>query len=177
VVGVEQWAEIRRLHFVKGLSQREIRCRTELHRDTIRRAISNKPFSAWGDIFGDDVVAAAMIDRFVHHAEILRPQRRQLPPQRPRPRPTAGRKLTPDRDHARRRCSALGLRPRLRRPRPHTWWTDRVYFLAFSHAGPDPSLTARSTSRTTLSGWSTFTRHHRPTIRTALTNGGVRRGR
>jgi DNA replication protein DnaC len=29
---------------------------------------SNKPFSAWGEIFGDDVVAAAMIDRFVHHA-------------------------------------------------------------------------------------------------------------
>jgi hypothetical protein len=23
---------------------------------------SNKPFSGWGDIFGDDVVAAAMID-------------------------------------------------------------------------------------------------------------------
>jgi transposase len=33
--------------------------------------IRNKPFSAWGEIFGDDVVAAAMIDRLVHHAEIL----------------------------------------------------------------------------------------------------------
>ena len=32
---------------------------------------SNKPFSGWGEIFGDDVVAAAMIDRLVHHAEIL----------------------------------------------------------------------------------------------------------
>jgi DNA replication protein DnaC len=32
---------------------------------------SNKPFSAWGEIFGDDVVAAAMIDRLVHHADIL----------------------------------------------------------------------------------------------------------
>ena len=32
---------------------------------------SNKPFSAWGEIFGDDVTAAAMIDRLVHHAEIL----------------------------------------------------------------------------------------------------------
>jgi DNA replication protein DnaC len=32
---------------------------------------SNKPFSAWGEIFGDDIVAAAMIDRLVHHAEIL----------------------------------------------------------------------------------------------------------
>ena len=31
----------------------------------------NKPFSAWGEIFGDDLVAAAMIDRLVHHADIL----------------------------------------------------------------------------------------------------------
>ena len=29
---------------------------------------ANKRFSAWGEIFGDDVVAAAMIDRLVHHA-------------------------------------------------------------------------------------------------------------
>jgi transposase len=39
VVGVEQWAEIRRLHFVKGLGIREIHRRTGLHRETIRRAI------------------------------------------------------------------------------------------------------------------------------------------
>lgn len=32
---------------------------------------SNKPFSVWGEIFGDDTVATAMIDRLVHHAEIL----------------------------------------------------------------------------------------------------------
>jgi DNA replication protein DnaC len=32
---------------------------------------SNKPFSAWGEVFGDDAVATAMIDRLVHHAEIL----------------------------------------------------------------------------------------------------------
>ena len=32
---------------------------------------SNKAFSAWGEIFGDDVTAAAMIDRLVHHAEIV----------------------------------------------------------------------------------------------------------
>jgi DNA replication protein DnaC len=32
---------------------------------------SNKPFSAWGEIFGDDAVAVAMVDRLVHHAEIL----------------------------------------------------------------------------------------------------------
>ena len=32
---------------------------------------SNKPFSARGEIFGDDATAAAMIDRLIHHAEIL----------------------------------------------------------------------------------------------------------
>ncbi len=32
---------------------------------------SNKPFSAWGDIVGHEVTAAALIDRLVHHAEIL----------------------------------------------------------------------------------------------------------
>ena len=32
---------------------------------------STKPFSSWGEIFGDDATAAAMIDRLVHHAEIL----------------------------------------------------------------------------------------------------------
>jgi DNA replication protein DnaC len=32
---------------------------------------SNKVFGRWGDVFGDDVVAAAMIDRLVHHAEVL----------------------------------------------------------------------------------------------------------
>ena len=32
---------------------------------------SNKPFSSWGDIFGDNTVAAAMIDRLVHHADIF----------------------------------------------------------------------------------------------------------
>ncbi len=32
---------------------------------------SNKPFGRWGEVFGDDVVAAAMIDRLVHHAEII----------------------------------------------------------------------------------------------------------
>jgi hypothetical protein len=38
---VEQWAEVRRLRFVRGLSIREIHRRTGLHRDTIRRALSS----------------------------------------------------------------------------------------------------------------------------------------
>jgi DNA replication protein DnaC len=32
---------------------------------------SNKPFSASGEIFGDDMAATAMIDSLIHHAEIL----------------------------------------------------------------------------------------------------------
>lgn len=32
---------------------------------------SNLPFSSWGGVFGDQVVAAAMIDRIVHHADVL----------------------------------------------------------------------------------------------------------
>jgi DNA replication protein DnaC len=31
----------------------------------------NKPFSAWSEIFGDDMAATAMIDRPIHHSEIL----------------------------------------------------------------------------------------------------------
>jgi transposase len=41
VVGVEQWAEVRRLQFVRGLSIREIHRRTGLHRDTVRRAVTS----------------------------------------------------------------------------------------------------------------------------------------
>ncbi|MFI6663280.1 IS21-like element helper ATPase IstB [Streptomyces sp. NPDC050523] len=32
---------------------------------------SNLPFGRWGETFSGDVVAAAMIDRLVHHAEVL----------------------------------------------------------------------------------------------------------
>jgi DNA replication protein DnaC len=55
---------------------------------------SNKPFTAWGEIFGDATVAAAMLDRLVHHAEILslkgdsyRLKDKRLGPT-PEPRPT-----------------------------------------------------------------------------------------
>ena len=39
---------------------------------------SNKPFGRWGEVFGDAVVAAAMIDRLVHHAEVGRGRRPAL---------------------------------------------------------------------------------------------------
>lgn len=42
MVGVEQWAEIRRMRFVGKLSAREIHRRTGLHRDTIRRALRSE---------------------------------------------------------------------------------------------------------------------------------------
>jgi len=32
---------------------------------------SNKPFGRWGEVFGDDTVAAAMIDRLVHDADVI----------------------------------------------------------------------------------------------------------
>jgi DNA replication protein DnaC len=32
---------------------------------------SNMPFGRWGEIFSDDIVAAAMIDRLVHRAEVI----------------------------------------------------------------------------------------------------------
>ena len=49
---------------------------------------SNLSFGRWGETFSDDVVAAAMIDRLVHHARCAHPDRR-LPPHPPTPR-TAG---------------------------------------------------------------------------------------
>jgi len=32
---------------------------------------SNKGFEEWGDIFGDEVMAAALIDRLVHHCHLV----------------------------------------------------------------------------------------------------------
>jgi DNA replication protein DnaC len=32
---------------------------------------SNRAFGRWGEVFGDEIVAAAMIDRLVHHAEVI----------------------------------------------------------------------------------------------------------
>jgi transposase len=42
VLGVEQWAELRRLHFVGGVSIRELHRRTGLDRKTIRRALRSE---------------------------------------------------------------------------------------------------------------------------------------
>jgi hypothetical protein len=41
VIGVEQWAEIRRLYFVEKRSKRAIHKLTGVHRDTITRALES----------------------------------------------------------------------------------------------------------------------------------------
>jgi hypothetical protein len=90
VLDVRRGAEIRRMKEVEGLSIHEIVRRTGHDRNTVRRALRredpaalsasatavearfvHKPFSAWGEIFGDEVTAVATIDRLVRHAEIL----------------------------------------------------------------------------------------------------------
>lgn len=33
---------------------------------------TNQPFAKWGEVFGDSVIASAIIDRLVHHCEIIK---------------------------------------------------------------------------------------------------------
>jgi transposase len=67
LLGVEQWAEIRRMKHVERLSQREIRRRTSIHRDTIRRALaSSEPPS-----YGPRPPRASKLDPFVGTIEEL----------------------------------------------------------------------------------------------------------
>jgi hypothetical protein len=33
---------------------------------------SNRSFKEWGEIFGDNVVAAALLDRLLHHAVVIK---------------------------------------------------------------------------------------------------------
>ena len=48
MLGVEQWAEIRRMKHVEGLSRREIHRRTGIHRDTIRKALASPEPPSYG---------------------------------------------------------------------------------------------------------------------------------
>lgn len=67
MLDVEQWAEIRRLKHVEGLSQREIHRRTGIHRDTIRRALcAAKPPS-----YGPRPKRASKLDPFTEMIEEL----------------------------------------------------------------------------------------------------------
>ncbi len=59
---------------------------------------SNRGFSEWGEVFGDPVVATALLDRLLHHAVVVQiegssyrmRQHAALLPQVPRPNPAAG---------------------------------------------------------------------------------------
>jgi transposase len=67
LVDVEQWAQIRRMKHVEGLSQREIHRRTGIHRDAIRRAlVSPKP-----PRYGPRPRRPSMFDLFVASIEEL----------------------------------------------------------------------------------------------------------
>jgi transposase len=48
LLGVEQWAEIRRMRHVERLSQREIHRRTGVRRDTIRKALASPEPPSYG---------------------------------------------------------------------------------------------------------------------------------
>jgi DNA replication protein DnaC len=61
-----------RLHPVRSARrQPDVHARQPPLRTRVDDRHFQQPFSGWGEIFGDDVTAAAMIDRLVHHAEIL----------------------------------------------------------------------------------------------------------
>jgi transposase len=67
LLDVEQWAEIRRMKHVEGLSQREIHRRTGAHRDTIRRALAQpKPPS-----YGPRAKRSSKLDPFMANIEEL----------------------------------------------------------------------------------------------------------
>ena len=59
---------------------------------------SNRGFSEWGEVFGDPVIATALLDRLLHHAVVVQiegssyrmRQHAGLLPQAPRPKPAAG---------------------------------------------------------------------------------------
>ena len=48
MLDVEQWAQIRLMKHVEGLSQRAIHRRTGIHRDTIRRALAQPKPPSYG---------------------------------------------------------------------------------------------------------------------------------
>jgi transposase len=67
LLDVEQWAEIRRMKHVEGLSQREIHRRSGAHRDTIRRALAAvKPPS-----YGPRPKRSSKLDPFLQGIEEL----------------------------------------------------------------------------------------------------------
>ena len=67
LLGVELWAEIRRLRHAEGLSQREIHRRTGVHRDTIRNVLA----SPTPPVYGPRPPQRSKLDGFVAMIEEL----------------------------------------------------------------------------------------------------------
>lgn len=74
MIGVEQWAEIRRMHLIDGISIREIHRRTGLHRETIRRALATERPPAYRRAKG-----ASKLDPFKEEIERLLRADHRLP--------------------------------------------------------------------------------------------------
>lgn len=75
MIGVEQWAEIRRMHLVDGVSIREIARRSGLHRETVRRALaSERP-----PVYRRRQKAASKLDPFKEEIERLLRADHRLP--------------------------------------------------------------------------------------------------
>jgi transposase len=75
VIDVEHWAEIRRMHFVEGVSIREIHRRTGLHRETIRRALAAQRPPAYRRRVG----APSKLDPFKEEIERLLRAEHRIP--------------------------------------------------------------------------------------------------
>ena len=66
MIGVQQWAEIRGMRFVEGLGVREIRRRTGLHRETIRRALVSPTAPVYGRSARGSKLAIAVSSNRAH---------------------------------------------------------------------------------------------------------------
>ena len=118
---------------------------------------SNKPFSAWGEIFGDEVTATAMIDRLVHHAEILSlkgDSYRLRDKDLGGPPPPTRLKRTTDHTRRRRRGPQIGSQG----PDPGQIGVGGQFRRGPSRSpAPAPlALRASLRGRPTQSGWTTF---------------------
>jgi transposase len=79
LVGVEQWAEIRRMHFVAGLSIKEIARRTGRDRNTVRRALRSSAPPRY-----ERAPAGSKLDPFKDEIHRLLREEPRLPGQRVR---------------------------------------------------------------------------------------------
>jgi IstB-like ATP binding protein len=70
---------------------------------------SNKSYGDWGSIFGDSIIATAILDRLLHHSTTINIRRRELPAEGP-PQGRAGATARTRRGGGRGSFLGLGLR-------------------------------------------------------------------